>query len=174
MDDLNSTLNRVLMADTDEKANTAEAIRHGFSINAWNFLLQADTHCEVATQQSICPIPGCSSWFSGFINHRGNVVPIYDLGVFLEPEAVKARSKGNTWFLLLGSHPDTAGFIIDQLPSILVDPSMSSEENPEVTPTALKDFIISTWNHNNRIWLEIDHKALLEHFKAHTLFNKQQ
>lgn len=162
------------MADTDDMAITAETIRHGFSINAWRFILQANTHCEVANQQSICPIPGCASWFSGFINHRGNVVPIYDIGIYFEPNLAREKSKGHTWFLLLGSHPNTVGFIIDQLPSILIDPSVAVNAKAENIPSRLKDFITSTWSYSNQVWFELDHKALLEHLKAHTLSNKQK
>lgn len=166
MEDIKNTLNRLLQADSDELASDAGDIRHGFIVSEYRFILQAGTHCEIAARQDICSIPGCPSWFAGFINHRGNVVPIYDLELYFNEGKVREKPNRDAWFLLLGTHPSTAGFIIESIPSIVTAPTLEDSSENEGIPPFLVPFIHAKWHHDERFWYEIDHNALLEHLKS--------
>jgi len=166
MDDIKSTLNRLLQASSPENLESRGDMRHGFQIGGYNLLLQSGTYCELTTRQNICSLPDCPSWFAGFINHRGHAVPTYDLDCFFSNSDTRTPLNRDFWILLLDSHPGTAGFIIHSLPSVLSDLSPVEAVEADGLPPPLAPFISSVWRRNEQRWFEINHKALLGHLKA--------
>ncbi len=174
MDDINSTLDRLLQADMATTAAAPGEIRHGFSLSGHHFLLQPGTYCELAAKQSICALPDCPDWFAGFINHRGHAVPVYDLVRYLDTNTPRAGQKREFWILLLDAHPNTAGFMIPTLPTVLTDLSSVEHINATDQPANLSSFISQAWQQNGQRWYEIDHTALLNHLKLQFQPSKQQ
>lgn len=174
MDDINSTLSRLLQPGQADDSDTTGEIRHGFSLGTHNLLLQAGTYCELAARQNICAIPDCPNWFAGFINHRGHAVPVYDLSRYLELDSGRTRADKAFWLLLLNPHPDTAGLIIHALPAVLSDVSVNTRSRTFEIPSALAPFTGQAWVQNGELWHELDHGALLNHLKTQFQLPKQQ
>lgn len=166
MDDINSTLNRLLQASDPDNTQAAGEIRHGFRVAGSNLLLPQGTPCELASRQNICHLPDCPPWFSGFINHRGHAVPIYDLDCFFAESDPTPPVNRDFWILLLGSHPGTAGFIIHALPSVLSDLSPDEPGEEDSLPPDLYRLTTAAWRRGDERWYEIDPGALLEQLKA--------
>lgn len=166
MDDIKSTLNRLLQAGGPESSKLVGVMRHGFQISGHNLLIPEGTSCELTTRQNICPLPDCPAWFAGFINHRGHAVPVYDLECFLCEGDTRPPSGRDFRILLLDPHPGTAGFIIHALPSVLSDLLPDELVETDGLPPLLAPFISSVWKQNEHRWYEIDHQALLGHLKA--------
>jgi len=174
MDDINSTLSRLLQPEYPDSSAATGEIRHGFTLGTHNLLLQAGTYSELASRQSICPIPDCPNWFAGFINHRGHAVPVYDLARYVGASSGRARAEQTFWLLLLNPHPDSAGLIIHALPAVLSDVTVNTRSRNFEMPSALEPFIGPTWVQNGELWHELDHNALLNHLKAQFQLPKQQ
>ena len=167
MDDINSTLNRLLQANDPDNARAVGEIRHGFRVAGCNLLLPQGTPCELASRQNICHLPDSPPWFAGFINHRGHAVPIYDLDLFFDESSPSPPVNQDFWILLLGSHPGTAGLIIHVLPSVLSDLSPDESGGEEGLPPGLSSLTTATWRQGDERWHEIDPGALLEQLKTH-------
>ncbi|MBV0934532.1 chemotaxis protein CheW [Marinobacterium weihaiense] len=146
------------MPDFDE-------IRHGFELNDRYYMLSADTFSELAARSRVCSLPDSPPWFRGFINHRGHTVPVYDLPYMASQERTDLRKP--YWILLVDQQPHTAGFILTELPTAIIDPVHESNrlnDDAEV-PKALHPFLVATYQAQGQHWFELDHRALLKQLK---------
>ncbi len=66
---------------------------YGFSVGGWNFLLKQGLYSELLITPEIAPLPGSPPHFLGLTNVRGNLVPVYQLELWLnEPGAAPTTS----------------------------------------------------------------------------------
>lgn len=171
MDDLESLLGGPVEAISPISESEAHDIRHGFMLGDHRILLPHGTYSEIAAKQSICSLPDCPDWFAGFINHRGHAVPVYDLAGYLKNG--KSDLRKNFWVLLLDAHPDTAGFIIHSLPTVLSGLILDAHADTTELPSALSPFIHHVWQRKHHQWHELNHRALLHHLKMQFQLPKQ-
>jgi len=102
MDDFSlSRLPEPRVYSNEYEAPEFDEIRHGFLLDDQHFLLTTGTFSELAPKGRICPLPDSPVWFAGFINHRGNTVPVYDLPYLVHQERTDLRAQ--YWILLLGN-----------------------------------------------------------------------
>ena len=131
-------------------------LRHGFRVGFLQLLLQARLRAEVVPVGQICPIPDTPDWFIGFINHRGDVVPVYDLAACLGLEATE-RSKA--WLLMLDEAPHTAAVLLAEPPQGIADPVLVAEAEQQPLPDLLNGMAGQQYQHHNSLWFELDHRA---------------
>ncbi|EAR62528.1 chemotaxis protein CheW [Neptuniibacter caesariensis] len=132
-------------------------IRHGFMISSYALLIMEGVRAEVVKAPSICSIPSTPEWFAGFINHRGETAPVYDLDNYLQ--MVDEPKQDQEWVLLIDNHPHTVGVLLRQPPRSITDPVCLNETLsglPEVIEQAAGD----AYEFANQQWLEIDHHRL--------------
>lgn len=147
-----------------EDTPSFDEIRHGFELGGQHYLLAAGTFSELASKSPICPLPDSPPWFAGFINHRGHTVPVYDLPYMVRQKRTDLREP--YWILLLDQQPHTAGFLLQQIPSVVTDPERVSDG--ELTaPKPLQPFLTGQYQALESVWLELDHRELLKMLKKH-------
>ena len=87
----------------DTTTHEIREIRHGFDVGSYALVIPMLTRAEVVHQPSVCEIPSTPDWFAGFINHRGETVPVYDLNKYLR--IVEETEPTLNWVLLIDDHP---------------------------------------------------------------------
>ena len=91
--------------------------RYAFRIGTWWFLVPLDRQAEVTPRQTCSRLPFTRTWCLGLTNHRGDLVPVYDLGAMIEEE--RGRGDGR-YFLMLGRREARAGLCIDEIRSLRI------------------------------------------------------
>lgn len=143
---------------TQENANAEfHKIRHGFLISSYALMIKEGVRAEVVKAPAISSIPSTPEWFAGFINHRGEIAPVYDLDNYLQ--IVQEPKKKQDWVLLIDHHPNAVGVLLSQPPSSMADPVLLESELtgfPDVLQQAAGD----AFEHAGQHWLEVDHHQL--------------
>lgn len=144
--------------DSETIVETAETydLRHGFNVGFLQLLLQAQTRAELIKIGHLCSIPDTPDWFAGFINHRGDAVPVFDLAACLGLEPV-TYSKG--WLLLLDEQPTVAGLLLAEPPQGVTDPVLLDEHERQPELNLLQGISSGQYRHQNGVWFELDHRA---------------
>tara|TARA_Y100000780_G_C13605531_1_gene386353 strand:+ start:88 stop:567 length:480 start_codon:yes stop_codon:yes gene_type:complete len=145
-------------ASTDQGSSSEfHQIRHGFEVGSCPLLISENTRAEVVKAPAICAIPSTPDWFSGFINHRGETVPVYNLNKYLQ--ILDETDDAQDWVLLIDDHPYTVGILLKSPPQSVVDPERLDE-----VAIGLPEIIESTVRHvysdKKNKWFEVDHRLL--------------
>lgn len=153
------------LSASQEDAPSFDEIRHGFELDGQHYLLTAGTFSELASRSPICPLPDSPPWFAGFINHRGHTVPVYDMPYLAHEERTNQRE--HYWILLLDQQPHTAGFLLNQIPTVVTDPERVEEpdEASASAPRPLQPFLGQRYRAREATWRELDHRELLKNLK---------
>ncbi|MBR9828526.1 MAG: hypothetical protein GYB41_07780 [Oceanospirillales bacterium] len=165
MDDFSlSRLPEPRVYSNEYEAPEFDEIRHGFLLDDQHFLLTTGTFSELAPKGRICPLPDSPVWFAGFINHRGNTVPVYDLPYLVHQERTDLRAQ--YWILLLGQQSHTAGFLLSEFPVAIIDPKRLNENLAlSAAPKVLQPFLTAQYSAQGATWYEFDHQELLKKLK---------
>ncbi len=141
-------------AATGGEAVGTRPSRFGFLIGNIGLLLAPEALSEVIEETVIHPIPNTPPWFSGMINLRGNLVPVFDLKtLFGFPDKL-----GDTRRLLVVDKGDKAVAIrIDGLPRALA-PDRCARQLPPLPPVLTKH-VRKAYILEREIWLEFDFEA---------------
>ena len=145
-----------LIAGSDTSAAEIYDLRHGFRVGFLQLLLQAQTRSELVRAGHICRVPDTPTWFVGFINHRGDAVPVYDLAASLGLEATEQK-KG--WLLLLDQQPATAALLLAEPPQGITDPQRLQGAGMQPRPDLLEGICSQQYRYQNAVWFELDHRA---------------
>jgi len=96
--------------DTAAKAWTAMAIRVG----QYRLLLPLGESKEVfPVPEQITAVPAAEDWVIGIANLRGDLLPLFDLQLFLQGTASKVSKKSR---ILVINHPDiVSGVLVDEV-----------------------------------------------------------
>ncbi|GGB99671.1 hypothetical protein GCM10011352_27340 [Marinobacterium zhoushanense] len=150
-------------AELDAEGSEVGEVRHGFQLGTHRLMLAAGTFAELASKTHICVLPDTPAWFSGFINHRGHTVPVYDLNLLLGQGATDLSRQ--YWILLIDRQPSTLGIILRQIPVALRDPEPIAPDHNETLPEALAGCHTGQYRVQQQCWGELDHHALIRHLK---------
>lgn len=153
----------VSLLDLDIKTQAEEAVkRYGFEIGDLGFLIREETICEVVKGFKMFPIPNTRSWMRGWINLRGNLIPVYDLSLLL---GLTEEAKYYENLLILDKQSKSVGILIDKLPkSCDVSEWQKMTHIPELQ-IDLTDFVREIYRTDDRIWLDLEHKSFFESIK---------
>ena len=153
----------ILKAATMPTGNDAGTRRHGFFVGDIAILLPADAVCEVTDKQQICKLPGAPEWLAGMTNLRGNIVPVFDLGLLLhiaESHDEQRAGSQNKKQLFIEIGKEWVGFYSDGLPlPVSLDPDEISDSLPAI-PEGLRPYISRCYRQQHN-WLDCDIKSLL-------------
>ncbi len=158
-------MNQEQLAIADLDSATRYDLRHGFSVAGCHLLLQPYTYAEVVKRAQVCAIPNTPRWFLGFINHRGEVVPVYDLAGYLGISDAAAAQ--DSCLLLLDRQPESVALRLPSLPQGVVDPQQVAGDEPLDVPVQLADYCRAQYHYQDKIWLEFDHQAFCLAQKQH-------
>ncbi|MCO4757208.1 MAG: chemotaxis protein CheW [Oceanospirillaceae bacterium] len=147
---------------TDAPENFQE-VRHGFNVAGNHFLVPRALYSELVNKPRICPIPTTPNWFKGFINHRGETIPVYDLALLSGDH----NSSGQTqrWVLLLDEQPYMAGILLDSPPVALVAPNALEDSSSAAFNEDFHSFLDGYIEHDGTEWAELDHRRFFSAIK---------
>ncbi len=155
-------LSRVFIhPDAGKKTIEQETVirRLGFLVGDIGLLIAEKTISELTDYGSICTIPNTASWFSGLINLRGNLVPVFDLKVLLGLEQGEEKKR---MLLILGQGDMAAAVPIDELPAHQFLNIEDKLNNLPALPAMIKPYIPSGYEHNGEIWFNFHHDAFFQ------------
>lgn len=132
----------------------AQSARFGFRVGQLRLLIKPNTLSEVIMHTSIYPMPNVPGWFTGVMNLRSNLLPVFDLHQLLGM-GDSDRDKWNVLILDQGS--DGVGIRIDGLPQS-VAPNRVLRQAPPLHE-ALEAHVPAAYATDGAIWLEFDHQS---------------
>ncbi|SEQ20594.1 twitching motility protein PilI [Amphritea atlantica] len=141
-----------ITADSAAETQGQYDLRHGFRVGFLQLLLQPQVRSELHRCERLCAIPDTPDWFVGFINHRGDAVPVYDLAASLGL-GITDPKKG--WLLLLDAQPATAAVLLQETPQGITNPGRADAPCPDL----LDGISSGEYRYQNSIWFEFDHRA---------------
>ena len=134
-------------------ARTSKAedqIRYGFQAGEIGLIMDEALGSEVLNNIPICSIPDTPPWFTGVVNIRGNIVPIFDLKMIFNSDEKTNLQK----ILVIGKESKAAGILIDELPQAL--PDLDNTTDLSSVPPILNECTRSVYKQNENIWLELN------------------
>ena len=135
-----------------------EYIRQGVQVGATGIFLPYLEKVEIIELESVCPIPNTPMWFMGMINNRGNLLPVFDLKLFMAMDDQPSR-----WLMVIVHGGKAAGLCIDTLPVIIENPQTVDvdRDGAHITlPQALRPHIVATYVHNGKLWMDVAYDKL--------------
>ena len=132
--------------------------RYGFRVGDIGLLVGQNTVSEVLEKAPIYPLPNTPPWLLGLVNLRGNLVPVFDVKLFLELEDSGGREK--RWLLILDQGDRAVGVLIDGLPQTALTTHALSRLPP--LPAALRAHAIKAYAQDGVVWLEFDHQGFFQ------------
>lgn len=135
-------------------------VRYGVRIAGLGLLIPCPERVEIVAAGAICPIPLTPDWFAGMLKVRGNLLPVFDLAVFLgvEPDTESC------WLMTVGRGPRAAAIFMDSLP-VAVDTGerITDDASP---PAAMAPFICFSCRHGGQVWHEVSFNNLFLHLRT--------
>ncbi len=127
-------------------------IRYGFHACGLSLLVPANRTGEVMEEVTIYPIPYTPTWLPGLINHRGSIVPVFDLEALLQKaETDQAGAK----VLVIGQGDAALGVLVTSLPKTITLGS-ATRDLPSI-PRRLSGFVDHGYlDSDGEVWLEVD------------------
>ena len=147
-------LNRFQLAEDDlltRRAPDVETKRYGVRLGSIGMLLPRDTVSEVLADEVIYPIPNTAPWFSGIINLRGNLVPVFELRQLLDTEVEPGR---NQMIAVVDKGENALGFEIDGFPDSVNTEDPLTQMPP--LPGILQEFAKGAFLSDDTVWLDMD------------------
>lgn len=142
----------------DSRRGTVCSSRYGFRVGNIGFALAPEKLSEVVGDAPIHPILTMPAWFSGLINLRGNLVPVFDLGKLL---GIDEEQDKRLALLVVDRGDRAVGIPIKGLPQTI--PTVRRLRQLPPLPPILQGHARVAYAHEQDIWLELDFERL---FKA--------
>lgn len=133
--------------------------RRGVKVAGFGLLLPATAIYEIAEAVNISPMPGVTGLFKGFVNHRGNVAPVYDLNELTgEDEATWERKR----LLILNSGTEAVAVKLYELPVPVRDEYGVPDSFLDSVPEIFQRHLRQAYKTTERLWLDIDMDAFFD------------
>jgi twitching motility protein PilI len=110
-------------------------------------------------------LPNSSEWFSGLVNLRGNLVPVFDLKRLL---GGTGPAGGRQMLLVIGSGERAAALIIDGTPDHISLDTDSRVDEPESVPDILRDQLLGAYQYAGETWYETNYQGVFEFLAKRT------
>jgi len=147
----------------NESPKQAIQNRYGFILGNMGLLIAQNALSEVMKSFKVYPVPKTKSWLQGLTNLRGNLVPVYDLGLFLG--IVDAPIQHNN-LLILDKGDEAVGILIENLPVPHDTSTWKPLKNNVELPAELKNCIDDVYENNGMVWGSFDHRRFFEAVKS--------
>lgn len=136
---------------------TAEPAHYGCRVANVGLILDTEKGSEVIDEISIGTILNTPSWFSGVINLRGNLVPVFNLKKLIpcEEEGITRQR-----ILVIDKGFKAAGIIIDELPQALY--GLHSLPQLPPVPDILSEHVRAAYAQDDNIWLDCDFEGFFK------------
>lgn len=150
---------RTLSEDIGEEAllRFQPARRRGLQFGSFGLVLEPELVYEVVEHARISPLPGASGVFKGIINHRGNVVPVYDL-TRLTGTASEVWERGR--LVMFNSGREAVALVVFELPfEVVFKQSVPLDGLDHRLPALLLDHALQVYRYREMLWLSMQYKS---------------
>lgn len=148
-----------------ESPENFQEVRHGFDVADNHLLVPRGLYSELISRPRICRIPTTPIWFSGFINHRGETVPVFDLSTLAQKGSADPGDQSQRWVLLLDEQPYMVGILLTNPPSALVAPTLLDETAADHLSEVLRPHTYGYVEHKGTVWAELNHRQFFAAIK---------
>jgi len=138
---------------------TAQVQRYGFRIGACRLVHDLSLAVELIELPRCYKLPSSSAWFSGLVNLRGNLVPVFDLESLL---GGTGPAVGRQMLLVIGTGERAAALIIDGTPDHISIDAGSRIDQPDHVPEILQDHLQGAYEYAGETWYQANYEGLFE------------
>jgi len=135
-----------------------QEVRHGFEVAGNHLMVPRELYSELISRPRICRIPTTPIWFTGFINHRGETVPVFDLNALVQNDVAATGDQPQRWVLLLDEQPYMVGILLSAPPAALVAPTPLDETAASHLSDTLRPHTYGYVEHKGTVWAELNHR----------------
>ena len=146
-------------------SGSAGVQRYGFRIGACRLVHDLTLAVELIELPRCYDLPNSSAWFSGLVNLRGNLVPVFDLKSLL---GISAPTGYRQMLLVIGSGERVAGLVIDGTPDHINLEADSRVDEPNHVPEILREHLQGAYDYGGEIWYEADYEGLFQSLAQRT------
>lgn len=132
------------------------ARQRGLRLGSFGLLLEADALYEIIENVRLSPFPGVSRIFRGIINHRGNVVPVYDLS---EITGAAQDSWERSRLIMLNTGQESVALLIFELPFQITPRVPVPLEDIKNVPDIFLEHTRQAYRENGKLWLSLQHDS---------------
>jgi len=131
--------------------------RYGFRIGGARLVHDLSLGVELIDMQKCYELPNSGESFSGLVNLRGNLVPVFDLKPLLGEDT---GEPGKQMLLVIGTGDHAAALAIDGNPvRVTLDAGQRVGEVSEV-PERVREHLRAAYAREGELWIEPDYEAL--------------
>ncbi|HMV39874.1 MAG TPA: chemotaxis protein CheW [Plasticicumulans sp.] len=132
----------------------------GLRVGAHALLFALAETGEIVPVPRLTRVPGVQPWLLGIVSLRGRIVPVIDLGDFLEG---RHTSIGPRTRIVIASGGDWSyGLVVDEIIGMRpIGPANRLPELPAGTAPTLKPYARAAYAIDNQVWSEFDIGRLL-------------
>jgi purine-binding chemotaxis protein CheW len=141
---------------TNHEPDNDVAIRYGFQIAGYHFMVPQNAGIELLKDPAIQPLPSAPEWICGLCNFHGEIIPVINMDVLL------GSSKDRTdvdYALTIDNGDGPLAIIIDEMPGAIQTGSASSKQIE--TPEIFASYVANTYQIDGEIWFEVDINRLV-------------
>lgn len=142
----------------------------GFRVGELGFLIPLDVYCEVLDKVQINPLPIVRPWFRGLLNLRGNLVPIFDLKIFLQESQTDNKKRR---LFVIGRGDKAVALWIDNNPELLEFHNAKSLEKLPDLPLGLQHCVSGGYLLNGQLWLDVQLAELFNTLGAGNMIRRK-
>jgi chemotaxis signal transduction protein len=133
----------------------------GIQVAGMHLLLNRSVLCEIVERPAVARVPNTPAWLPGLINHRGAVLPVFDLvRAFDAGHSVKRNSSRR--LLIIGSGEAAVAVITDELPMHIEFTASDQRDSGATLPAALAPYLIGRYQKDEVDWLMFDYIGFFE------------
>ncbi len=136
-------------------------IRYGYKICNMNILFDQSIPGEIASKYTVYPIPNTPKWIRGLINHRGNLIPVFNLYYLWSID----KPQEELPLMIFDRNEKSIGIYVDAYPLALEidDATTISSSIPDSIPHEMKEFINSSHKITNTHWYEVNLNGFMKY-----------
>jgi twitching motility protein PilI len=153
----------LLAKQNSDEIKTAE-IRHGFTLGSLALLIPKGVICEVIQANTLYPLPNTPHWFSGFVNHRGEALPVFYLEKLFNLNLVEPKDK--QWILFLQQPQKTCGVLINHCPYKLDNLVEIAITEDLIVPSLINPYVERAFYDGKREWLDFSYHPFFLSLKS--------
>ena len=139
--------------------------RYGFRIGACRLVHDLSLAVELMELPRCYDLPNSSAWFTGLVNLRGNLVPVFDLKSLL---GISGPTGYRQMLLVIGSGEKVAALVIDGTPDHITIDAASRVDQPNRVPEILQDYLQGAYEYAGEIWYQADYEGLFQSLAQRT------
>lgn len=147
-------------------SGSASVQRYGFRIGTCRLVHDLSLAVELMELPRCYDLPNSSAWFTGLVNLRGNLVPVFDLKSLL---GISGPTGYRQMLLVIGSGEKVAALVIDGTPDHITIDAASRVDQPSQVPEILQDYLQGAYEYAGEIWYQADYEGLFQSLAQRTV-----